>query len=88
MCPLAYAIPPQSSTELFSKSLITPGLIFVSAEICSKLNPAASRACCNDEISVIYLANPTLGRLNGRTQSPDQTSFFCELLGNSALNLG
>ena len=88
MCPLAYAIPPQSSTELFSKSLITPGLIFVSAEICSKLNPAASRACCNDEISVIYLANPISGRLNGRTGSADPTSFFGEFIGDSALNFG
>jgi hypothetical protein len=67
---------------------MTPGLIFVSAEICSKLNPAASRACCKDENSVICLANPNSGRLNGRTGTADPTSFFGEFLGDGALDLG
>ena len=55
MCPRAYAMPPQISTELFSKLLITALGIFVNDEICSMVKPAASRACCRDEVSDIYL---------------------------------
>ena len=52
MWPRAYAIPPQTSTEFFSKSSITPARIFVFLATCSTVKPASSRAARSFEISV------------------------------------
>ena len=53
MCPRAYAMPPQTSAELLSKSLMTATRILVKAEICSTVNPAASLACANEDLACI-----------------------------------
>ena len=81
-CPRAYAMPPQISTELFSKSLITPARIFVIAEICSTLKPAASRACCKDDFSAIALP-VLLGRIRVR-QFRNFRKFFSQTFWGSA----
>ena len=46
-------MPPQISTELFSKSLITATRIFVNAEICSTVKPAVSLACASEDLLTI-----------------------------------
>ena len=80
-------MPPQTSTELFSKSLITAGRIFVSEAICSTERPATSRACWSDDFSAMKLTNLALGRINGRTKEGVQTILFEDILVDIPLNL-